>query len=391
MNITVLYVGSSLLAPLKHAEREINRAHKLDLRVAAYNFGSPLSDREWLDVEQDLAAANVVFVIHVMDGENASRLVTALERFKDRHDAVVVINCMPELMRHTRMGRLNVNALAGKRDRGKGETLLRSVGSWIGSQARRGKSNRGHSQYLKLVDRLPGILKFVPTAGALTDAKHYLYLFCYFLQPTPANIQSMLLYALAHYVSDPRLKKTRVPKPEQMPSVAIYHPKAPALFRSFAEYRKWYPKPLDPDATIGLLLMRPQVISKTTKHYDALIDSIEAEGLSVIPAIATLMDNREAVAKFFVDRGKQRVSQIVSLTGFSFVGGPAMNDSAAASEFLRKLNVPYRSAVSLDTQTIEAWSDSQTGLNPIQAGMQIAIPEIDGATEPFIYGGIPAR
>ncbi len=79
MNITVLYVGSSLLAPLKNAEREINRVYKLDLRVAAYNFGSPLSDREWQEVESDLAEANVVFVIHVMDGENASRLVTALE------------------------------------------------------------------------------------------------------------------------------------------------------------------------------------------------------------------------------------------------------------------------------------------------------------------------
>src|SRR5215212_1956328 len=393
MNISVLYVGSSLLAPLKNAEREINRVHNLGLRAAAYNFGSPLSDREWLDVDQDIGEANVVFVIHVMDGENASRLVAALERFKDRHDAVVVINCMPELMRRTHMGRLNVNALAGKRERGKGETLLRSVGSWIGSQAKRGKSNRGHGQYLKLVDRLPGILKFVPTAGALTDAKHYLYLFCYFLQPTPANIQSMLLYALAHYVHDARLKKIRVPKPEQMPSVAIYHPSAPKLFQTFAEYRKWYRKPLQRDSTIGLLLMRPQVISKTTKHYDALINAIEAEGLSVIPAIATLMDNRQAVSKFFVETGhtKARVSQIVSLTGFSFVGGPAMNDSAAASQFLRELNIPYRSVVSLDTQTIEAWSDSQTGLNPVQAGMQIAIPEIDGATEPFIYGGIPAR
>jgi magnesium chelatase subunit H len=77
------------------------------------------------------------------------------------------------------------------------------------------------------------------------------------------------------------------------------------------------------------------------------------------------------------------------LTGFSFVGGPAMNDSEAAAEFLQRLNRPYRSAVSLDTQTIDAWRQSQTGLNPVQAGMQIAIPEIDGATEPFIYGGIP--
>jgi magnesium chelatase subunit H len=88
--------------------------------------------------------------------------------------------------------------------------------------------------------------------------------------------------------------------------------------------------------------------------------------------------------------GQSRVSQIVSLTGFSFVGGPAMNDSEAAAEFLQTLNRPYRSAVSLDTQTIDSWRLSQTGLNPIQAGMQIAIPEIDGATELFIYGGIPA-
>jgi magnesium chelatase subunit H len=372
MNITVLYVGSSLLAPLKNAERELNRVYDLDLRVAAYNFGSALSDGEWAEVERDLSQANVVFVIHVMDGENASRLIKSLDNYK--HDAVIVINCMPELMRHTRMGRLDIG----------------SVSRWV-PKFKSEKKRTNHGKYLKIVDRLPRVLKFVPTAGAFTDAKHYLYLFCYFLQPTPANIQSMLLYALKHYVRDARLKRIKLSEPQQVPSVAIYHPDAPQLFETFAGYQKWYRRPLDPQSTLGLLLMRPQVVSKTTKHYDALIRSIEAEGLLVIPAIATLMDNREAVAKFFIDNGDARVSQIISLTGFSFVGGPAMNDSAAASQFLRDLNLPYRSAVSLDTQTIEAWSDSATGLNPVQAGMQIAIPEIDGATEPFIYGGIPSR
>src|SRR5205814_3527288 len=98
---------------------------------------------------------------------------------------------------------------------------------------------------------------------------------------------------------------------------------------------------LDPASTIGLLLMRPQIVSNSRKHYDALIRAFEAEGLSVIPAISTLMDNREACEKFFVTRetgdrsqesGRKRtplISQIVSLTGFSFVGGPAMNDSEA--------------------------------------------------------------
>ena len=376
MNVTVLYVGSSLLAPLKNAEREINRLYKLDLRVAAYNFGAPLGDREWQDVDRDLAEANIVFVIHVMDGENASRLIAALETNKNRNDAVVVINCMPDLMRLTRMGKLDVGKFAG----------------WMGRYARHDKRDRAKHRhhYLKLIDRLPGILKFVPTAGALTDAKHYLYLFCYFLQPTPANIQSMLLYSLKQYVRDSRLQSVKISTPQQVASVAIYHPKAPKLFENFEAYKKWYTGPLKPETTIGLLLMRPQVVSKTTKHYDALIEAIENEGLSVIPAIATLMDNREAVSKFF-NHGSTRISQIVSLTGFSFVGGPAMNDSAAAAEFLRELNLPYRSAVSLDTQTIEAWRDSATGLNPVQAGMQIAIPEIDGATEPFIYGGIPVK
>jgi magnesium chelatase subunit H len=169
-----------------------------------------------------------------------------------------------------------------------------------------------------------------------------------------------------------------------------------------------------------LLLLRPQIVSNARKHYDGLIRAIEAVGLSVIPAISTLMDNREACERFLIEapvrvqspkskaghtnleptndghlttdkNTRSRVSQIVSLTGFSFVGGPAMNDSEAAAEFLRELNLPYRSMVSLDTQTIESWQESFSGLNPVQTGMQIAIPEIDGATEPFVFGGITAR
>jgi magnesium chelatase subunit H len=480
LKLAVFYVGSSLLAPLRNAEREINRQHELDLQVAAWNFGAAFADDKWREIEKDLRDAEVVFVIHVMDGENAARLLPLLDRFREEHLAVVVINCMPELMKRTRMGKLDFAKLSGGSRKGpkekgtpggaktessdlKATTLLASVGSWIGRQARgnRTKENdgngkrhaHGRSQYLKYVDRLPGVIKFVPGVGALRDAKNYLNLFCYFLQPTPANIRSMLLSALQNYVPDERLRRISIPPPESMPSVAIYHPDAPSLFESFEAYETWHkrrsskskdqsPKTglatLDPASTLGLLLMRPQIVSNARKHYDALIRAIEAEGLSVIPAISTLMDNREACEKFFVDesatnisrnplptsgeglgvasgravtspltprrlrRGgstrqqaspqrRARVSQIVSLTGFSFVGGPAMNDSAAATNFLGELKVPYRSLVSLDAQTIESWRELPTGLNPVQTGMQVAIPEIDGATEPFVFGGIPER
>src|SRR6266436_7579925 len=486
MKITVLYVGSSLLAPLRSAEREIRQQYGLDLCVATYNFGASFADDEWTAIENNLIESEILFVIHVMDSENATRLLNFLDRNGDRHRAVVVINCMPQLMKRTRMGKLDIerlsgigsrkagigsrkgakaqskaikengerqSATSGSDDAAKATSLLGSIGSWIGEQARGKredkKNGHGRAQYLKFANHLPSLLRFVPGAGALRDVKNYLMMFCYFLQPTPVNIRSMLLYALKHYLDDERLRKIKIPPPESMPSVAIYHPDAPALFESFGAYEAWYArrrqkeivrseredKPLDPKSTIGLLLMRPQIVSNARKHYDHLIRAIEAEGLSVIPAISTLMDNREACEKFFLQRKKEstgegpdpkprpdndssdfvdhpsqpteetihenrrknrgpsrsRVSQIVSLTGFSFVGGPAMNDSEAAAEFLRKLNLPYRSMISLDTQTIESWQESFSGLNPIQTGMQIAIPEIDGATEPLVFGGIPAR
>jgi len=441
MKTTVLYVGSSLLAPLRNAEGEINRQHGLNLCIAAHNFGTTFSDDAWSIVENDLREADVVFVIHVLDGENATRLLPVLGELRTRLHAIVVINCMPELMKRARLGKLDFARLPGLRSR-KGAkkqseednaaSLFRSIGSWIGNQARGGKSRNGHSRadYLKWADRLPSLLRFVPNAGRLRDVKNYLQLVCYFLQPTPGNVRSMVLYALKYYAGDERFKDINVPPPETMPSVAIYHPDADSLFESFESYESWHkqrspkskvqrPKSeaLNPAMTIGLLLMRPQIVSNARKHYDALIRAIEAEGLSVIPAISTLMDNREACERFFVEQAetsegrkqkaegrkqfatrhgqltanpdnKSRVSQIVSLTGFSFVGGPAMNDSEAAANFLRDLNIPYRSLVSLDVQTIESWRESFTGLNPVQTGMQVAIPEIDGATEPFVFGGI---
>ncbi len=415
MNITVLYVGSSLLAPLRQAEREINKQYALELRIAAYHCGAPLDEEMWQAAEQDLAEADLIFIIHVTDGENAARIIKALGCA--RAHAVIAINCLPDLMRQTRLGKINFGRLATAHHKGesklhKGEdrqatasSIAHKLGSWMVGylKARTGDHassyNGGSDQYLKLIEHLPALLKFVPGAGKFGDIKHYLYLFCYFLQPTPANIQMMVLYAIKHYVPGFK-KRVECYPPETRATVAIYHPDAPALFESFKAYRHWYERArkrqLDPARTIGLLLMRPQIISGAHRHYDALIHAIEDEALAVIPAISTFMDNREACSRFFVEDcdahkpKKPRVSQILSLTGFSFVGGPAMNDSEAAVAFLRELNVPFHSTVSLDVQTIESWQASPLGLNLVQTGMQVAIPEIDGATEPFIYGGMPA-
>ena len=427
MKITVLYVGTSLLSPLKRAEEEIARDYRVTFQVAAHNCGGPFSDDEWRAVGRDIIESSIIFIIHVTDDENARLIASELDRHGGEK-TIIAFNCMSDLMRLTRMGKLDFASLmkSGRSpkggDQGKEastQNLARRLGSWMSDSFRgrkKGERKSGnHSHYVKLIGKLPTLLKFIPSAGRVRDIKHYLFLFSYFLQPTPRNIRSMLLYASKHY-GEPGMgypasrvfEKIKVEAPENLPAVGIYHPDATKLFASFAAYQSWYERTrkrrLEPHRTVGLLLMRPQIISDARRHYDFLIRSIEAEGLSVIPAISTFMDNREACREFFtegmpkqttlpspVPPQKVRVSQIISLTGFSFVGGPAMNDSEAAVEFFTDLKVPFRSLVSLDFQSVENWRQSRLGVNPVQTAMQVAIPELDGATEAFVFGGLGDR
>jgi magnesium chelatase subunit H len=81
------------------------------------------------------------------------------------------------------------------------------------------------------------------------------------------------------------------------------------------------------------------------------------------------------------------VDALVSLTGFSLVGGPAYNDSAAAVETLSALDVPYIAAHPLEFQTISQWQASSGGLGPVETTMLIALPEIDGASNPTVFAG----
>src|SRR5262245_49375263 len=137
MKITVFYVGTSLLAALKRAEEEINAIHDLDLAVATYNCGAPLSEAQWREVKSDLSASDIVFIIHVTDSENAARINNALDR--RLHNAVIAFNCLPDLMRRTRLGKLDFSVLMKSRnkpDAGARETsasgFAHKLSSWMG-------------------------------------------------------------------------------------------------------------------------------------------------------------------------------------------------------------------------------------------------------------------
>jgi magnesium chelatase subunit H len=84
---------------------------------------------------------------------------------------------------------------------------------------------------------------------------------------------------------------------------------------------------------------------------------------------------------------KGRIDTLVSLTGFSLVGGPAYNDSPAAIAALAALDAPYVAAHPLEFQTLGQWAATDGGLGPVETTMLIALPEIDGATNPTVFAG----
>lgn len=118
-----------------------------------------------------------------------------------------------------------------------------------------------------------------------------------------------------------------------------------------------------------------------------MIAELESKGMRIIPAFSSGLDSRPAIEAFFLRNGKATVDAVVSLSGFSLVGGPAYNDAAAAEEILARLDVPYIAAHALEFQTLEEWNRDGRGLSPIEATIMVAIPEIDGATSPTVFGG----
>ena len=140
-------------------------------------------------------------------------------------------------------------------------------------------------------------------------------------------------------------------------------------------------------ARSACLGMRSYMLAGNSEHYDGVIRALEARGLNVIPAFSSGLDSRPAIEKYFLRDGRPVIDALVSLTGFSLVGGPAYNDAKGAEEVLAKLDVPYIAGHPAELQTLEQWGASERGLLPVESTIMVAIPELDGATGPIVFGG----
>ncbi|WP_342069455.1 magnesium chelatase subunit H [Yoonia algicola] len=319
------------------------------------------------DAKQSVANANIIVTNLLFLEEHTSAILPDLIARRADCDAMVNVIADSEIVKLTKMGDLDMS---------KPTSGLMALLKRLRPGAKASKS--GESQ-MKTLRRLPKILRLIP--GKSQDLRNWFLSMQYWLGGSDDNIEQMVRMLVSRYAKGQNWKPVKVLAPIEYPEVGVYHPDLPGhhISTDIADL----PVPYEPVATVGILMLRSYILSSDCAHYDAVIRAFEAKGMRVIPAFAGGLDGRPAIERYF----QGRVDAMVSLTGFSLIGGPAYNDSDAAVEMLKKLDVPYIAAQPLEFQTLGQWAGDPQGLGPIETTMLVALPEIDGATNPTVFAG----
>jgi magnesium chelatase subunit H len=323
----------------------------------------------------DIAQGDIVVATMLFLDDHIRAVQPALAARRENCDAMLCCMSAGEITKLTRLGRFDMAA-----EPTGAMAMLKRLKPKSSSN---GSSTAGKDQ-MKMLRRLPKLMKYIP--GTAQDVRTYFLALQYWLAGSEENLGNMVRMLVDRYAAPSRkpiFGAGKAAAPIEYPDVGLYHPR---IGRKIIERLEELPAS-GGAGTVGLLLLRSYVLSGNARHYDGVIAALEAKGLRVIPAFASGLDQRPAIEKFFVRNGVPAVDAILSLTGFSLVGGPAYNDAHAAEEVLGRLDVPYVSAHPVEFQTLENWQADPRGLTPVEATIMVAIPELDGGVVPMTFGG----
>ncbi len=328
---------------------------------------------------QDIARGDIVVATMLFLEDHIRPVLPALQARRQGCDAMFCCMSAGEVVKLTRMGRFDMSAEAT----GVMAMLKRLRGGAKGKPGASGGRNQ-----MSMLRRLPKLLRYIP--GTAQDMRTYFLGLQYWLAGSEINLANMVRMLVDRYASgarQPLAGTLSVAAPVEYPDVGLYHPRARSTIATTRRELPGFGRGETSRGTVGLLLLRSYVLAGNAAHYDGVIAAIEARGLRVVPAFASGLDQRPAVEAYFTQDGVPEVDAVISLTGFSLVGGPAYNDAKAAEEILTRLDVPYLAVTPVEFQTLEQWRADARGLLPVEAAMMVAIPELDGATGSMVFGG----
>ncbi|NQW93237.1 MAG: magnesium chelatase subunit H [Polaromonas sp.] len=354
--------------------REIPGLH-LTMHAASEYAGN---DAAIARCKADIAQADIVVAGMLFLEDHFLPILDDLRARRDHCDAMICMASAAEVVKLTRLGKFDMDKPASGP-----MALLKKL------RGNKEKAATGGAAQMKMLRRIPQMLRFVP--GTAQDVRAYFMTLQYWLGGSDENMFNLIRHVVDRGADGPRRGLrglVKVPPPVEYPEMGVYHPRMAGRFSEDASALPSLPAD-QITGTVGVLVLRSYLLSHNAGHYDGVIAALESRGLRVVPAFAAGLDSRPAIDAFFFKDGHVSVDAVVSLTGFSLVGGPAYNDAKAAEEVLAKLDVPYVAAHPVEFQNLEQWGGSERGLLPVESTIMVAIPELDGATSPIVFGGRP--
>ncbi len=377
LRVVIVTMDSHLSAAATRAEMSLRREIPgLSLAVhAADEWGA--DPAALAECHADIATGDIVIATMLFLEDHVRAVQPALAARRDKCDAMLCCMSAAEITKLTRLGKFDMSQEAT----GALALLKKLRGKPAGKSA--AESSSGEKQ-MKMLRRLPKLMRFIP--GTAQDVRAYFLALQYWLAGSQENLTNLIRMLVDRYAAGDRRQIFTIKKvdaPVEYPDVGLYHPRSPGrVFDSLDQL----PSP-GRAGTVGLLLLRSYILAGNAAHYDGVINALEAKGLRVVPAFASGLDQRPAIEKFFKRNGVAAVDAVISLTGFSLVGGPAYNDRDAAETELASLDVPYITAHPVEFQTLAQWEADARGLMPVETTIMVAIPELDGGILPMTFGG----
>ena len=376
IRVVLVTMDSHLSGAAARAEAEL-RGELPGLQLVVHAADEWGSDPQALAAcHRDIAEGDIVVATMLFLDDHIRAVQPALAARRDHCDAMLCCMSANEVTRLTRLGRFDMSQEAT----GALAMLKKLRGGKPGAKATNGVGSDGRAQ-MRMLRRLPKLMKFIP--GTAQDVRTYFLALQYWLAGSEENLANLVRMLVGKYCTGAKRALRPVAAPVVYPDVGLYHPSIPGRI---TEYLGALPV-AGLAGTVGVLLLRSYLISGNAAHYDGVIAALEARGLRVIPAFASGLDQRPAIEQYFMQNGVTTVNAVVSLTGFSLVGGPAYNDSRAAEDILTALDVPYVTAHPVEFQTLDQWQADARGLLPVEATMMVALPELDGGIMPMTFGG----
>ena len=374
IKVVILSLDSHLGAAIRAAEADLRRTHpgvSLAFHPASEWERHPKTLARAIE---DIGNADFIFATMLFIEDQIRAILPALQARRDSCDAIVGAMSASEVVQLTRLDRFDMSKPASGPI-----ALMKRLRGGSGDKAKAGEKQ------MKTLRRLPKILKFIP--GVAQDVRAYFVTMQYWIAGSEKNIANSVRFMIDRYADGPRahLRGTMSAlPPEEFPETGLYHPQ---MKPSVAERLDALPRRAGERPTVGLLVLRSYITSGDSAHYDGVIAAMEARGLNVVPAFASGLDARSAIRRFFMRGETPTIDALVSLTGFSLVGGPAFNDAEGAVEMLKALDIPYVCALASEFQSLSDWGANGRGLMPIETTIMVALPELDGATGSIVIGG----